>query len=501
MPKTYEIPTNNGYQTVQATDKQSAISQVPGATLNPTSQQSVQSYIKNGSNTMDASRIGTASTATVPSPYTSNTAQTKLATTVDGVLGSLPSVTAPETPAETESQKARTSLLDRITSAIGGLSGKGSRTSELNEQEGVFDKKKLATEIENEAIAKSRSYDKQIEKIRQNAGGLFGGAVEQEIANVERLKNSELADIAIRYKVAAGDYNQAVEIVQSKVDAEFEPLQDEITNLTNLYNLYADDMTESEKMQANAAIQEKQSAIDYQRQIARDKLLHQYNLSEKAGSGGGVTDGTAPLYTGLNPATATAVRGVVSGFKSEPQVTNFTAIQDGYDFVTSLSDTTTNPSDDQALIYALAKVLDPGSVVREGEYATAQKYAQSWAQAYGKKVTQAIAGTGFLSEEARRNIKNTIKSKYESSKNTYNNISNQYVNQINNLTGRQDGQLFLRDYSSPTQQTINQSTSVQPQTIIYQGKVYNVDSEGNLTPKNNTETKTNPILKKKSNLF
>lgn len=295
---TYEIPTTKGYQTVHAPNKQAAIGQVPGATLNQTAQQSVQSFVKKGNNTIDASRIGNTNTATIPSPITSNTAQVNLATNVDGVIGSLPSVTTPETPVETEAQKSRSSILDRISQAIGLSKEKGTRTADLNEEEGVFAKKKLATDIENEAIAKSRSYDKQIEKIRENRTGMLADAVEQEVAKVERLKNSELADISIRYKVAAGDYTGAVEIVNSKIEAEFEPLENEIQSLTALYGLYADDMTESEKVQANAAIQEKRDAIDYQRQLARDKILQQYDLQTIAyqeGFNNGGTGGNSDI--------------------------------------------------------------------------------------------------------------------------------------------------------------------------------------------------------------
>lgn len=156
------------------------------------------------------------------------------------------------------------------------------------------------------------------------------------------------------------------------------------------------------------------------------------------------------LYSGLSSKTSTAVRSKVSQFKTEPLVTNFQTIQEGKNFVSSLSNTTANPADDQGLIYALAKVLDPGSVVREGEYATAQKYSQSWIAAYGKQVTQALAGTGFLSEQARKNIKATIDSKYSASKTSYDTTLKQYEQGVNNLTGRADGKKFLTDYTTPS---------------------------------------------------
>lgn len=183
------------------------------------------------------------------------------------------------------------------------------------------------------------------------------------------------------------------------------------------------------------------------------------------GSAGGVA-GNTQLYAGLSSSTATAVRSLVNKYSSEPMVQNFATIQDGNNFAQSISDTTTNPADDQALIYSLAKALDPGSVVREGEYATAQKYAQSWVNAYGKGVSQAIAGTGFLSKSARENIKEVIQTKYESSKRSYDQINKTYVQGISTLTGRNDGELFLRDYTTPSS---NAETS--PPLFIPDGQI------------------------------
>lgn len=188
-----------------------------------------------------------------------------------------------------------------------------------------------------------------------------------------------------------------------------------------------------------------------------EKIKNQASITPGVG-------GDAPLYNGLSSPTATAVRGIVSGFKSEPQLTNFATIQDGYNFTQMINTDTKNPADDQALVYALAKALDPGSVVREGEYKTALTYSQSWAKAYGKSVEQAVAGTGFLSKTARENIKNVIETKYLSSKKSYDNLYGSYAAQINNLTGREDGSKFLRDYA------VNTSSSLIPYKVGDTGK-------------------------------
>jgi hypothetical protein len=331
--------------------------------------------------------------------------------------------------------------------------------------------------------------------------------------------------------VANNKYSDAVAIADRKIESEFEPVQQKLDAVKFFYQENKADLSKKEEQQFQLMIGERERILNDQKETA--KTLQQTKLSalQEAQANGapssvlmaiqkaqtpeaafmaagqyvglldrqlqnariateqaqakkirteidalGTPDGTdAPLYSGLSAKTATAVRGVVGQFKSEPQVTNFVAIQEGRNFAGALSDKTTNPADDQALIYSLAKVLDPGSVVREGEYATAQKYAQSWIKAYGKGVSQAISGTGFLSEDARRNIKNTIESRYQASKKSYDNVYGEYSRQINDLTGKDNGTKFLRNYTTPT------TTSGAPEnTTLMQGpdgKQYHVPND------------------------
>lgn len=180
-----------------------------------------------------------------------------------------------------------------------------------------------------------------------------------------------------------------------------------------------------------------------------NKDTGQYKLIGQPKAG----EGTDQLYGGLSSATATAVRSKVAKFAGEQSITNFSTVQDGYNFAKSIDTNTKNPADDQALIYSLAKALDPGSVVREGEYNTAQKYAQSWVAAYGTGVQQALLGTGFLSKTARENIKKVIEQKYTSQKKSYDQTVKSYTENISTLTGRGDGAKFLTDYVTPTADT------------------------------------------------
>jgi hypothetical protein len=153
---------------------------------------------------------------------------------------------------------------------------------------------------------------------------------------------------------------------------------------------------------------------------------------------------------------------IADKFDSNVITKNFAKMSEAINLVNSLSDTTTNPADDQALIYAFAKAMDPDSVVREGEYATVQKYAQSWIKSYGKGVEQAIAGTGFLSEEARKNIKKTIASKYNAGKINYDNLRNESASQMDNLAPGLSN-MFLKDYNVDGVQEL---TDVEARNII-----------------------------------
>lgn len=183
------------------------------------------------------------------------------------------------------------------------------------------------------------------------------------------------------------------------------------------------------------------------------------------GEGGAIYDPVTNSFIAKNPKTSEPqaannvgglnltnqqldnINPIANAFRSEQIVQNFNTIAEGYNFVNSFNPNSKNPANDQALVYALAKALDPGSVVREGEYATVQKYAQSLAQSYGKSITQAISGSGFLSADARNNIISTIKSRYDTSKQNYDNVYSEYARRIGTVAGIPDGSAFLTNYA------------------------------------------------------
>lgn len=305
----------------------------------------------------------------------------------------------------------------------------------------------------------------------------------------------------------------AKEKAQQIIDLKYKPMEERLAILRQQYELNKDTLTEFDKKRTEAldklikkqdeALKEKKeneksieslklkiienggdpstiTSTDYNQALneAKGELLKKnVDIKEVGGAlyavtttpdgkvqiknlgvGGTTGAGVDKLYSGLNSTQATAIRGLTTKFSSEPVVTGFSTIQEGRNFANSLSNKTTNPADDQGLIYALAKALDPNSVVREGEYATAQKYSQSWVKAYGKGVTQALAGTGFLSEEARKNIKKTIESKYNASKASYDNLKKSYSTGIDKISGKSNGKDYLREYEIGVQEEMPKGT-------------------------------------------
>jgi hypothetical protein len=133
-------------------------------------------------------------------------------------------------------------------------------------------------------------------------------------------------------------------------------------------------------------------------------------------------------------------------FDSLPLVKRVQTMAEAVSFTAALDSNTTNPADDQGLIYAFAKAMDPDSVVREGEYATVQKYAQSWAEQFGFTAARLFSNTPFLTPAARANMKATILAKFTAGRTQYDNVRRSYTAQINRITRQADGDSYLTDY-------------------------------------------------------
>lgn len=154
-----------------------------------------------------------------------------------------------------------------------------------------------------------------------------------------------------------------------------------------------------------------------------------------------------PAATG-NAASDRRVDNLRTKFSGEPIVKKYNTVTDALQFVKTVPMENNNPAYDQALIYAFAKAMDPDSVVREGEYATVQKYAQSWLDNFKFNAKRVIDNGEFLTPEARKNMKAVIEQRSKPVVSQYGNLRKSYANQVNAITGSNDGESYLIDYGS-----------------------------------------------------
>lgn len=152
----------------------------------------------------------------------------------------------------------------------------------------------------------------------------------------------------------------------------------------------------------------------------------------------------AGAANGLSTQMIGKVLTVADQFDGEQVVKDYNTTATQVNYIKNLGD---KPTDDIARVYAFAKVMDPNSAVREGEYKTVQDYAQAVLQSAGLKAKRVFTNSGFLTDEARNFIDSTLQSRLATQQKTYKNIYDEYGRRINKITGSNDGTDYITDYS------------------------------------------------------
>jgi hypothetical protein len=153
--------------------------------------------------------------------------------------------------------------------------------------------------------------------------------------------------------------------------------------------------------------------------------------------------------SGLSPtAINSTVNSIAGAFDGEQIVKDYNAASAQYQLMENLGVSGNNSGDDIAFVYAFAKMMDPNSVVREGEYATIQKYAQSFLDAKTLEAIRLVKNKNFLTPEAKQQILTTAKAKMKVLGGQYNNLQSEYQRQIDGAYSGQPRQ--LTNYATPS---------------------------------------------------
>lgn len=123
--------------------------------------------------------------------------------------------------------------------------------NDLNTQFGVDQKQQNYIDAFNQYQSKSVQYQQQQEAIMNDPTKTREQAT-ADVAEISRENNADLANLAVVTQAAQGNYTTALDIVQRKMDAQFQPVQAQIDNLKSIVESPNSNLTASQSAQINA---------------------------------------------------------------------------------------------------------------------------------------------------------------------------------------------------------------------------------------------------------
>jgi hypothetical protein len=399
----------------------------------------------------------------------------------------------------------------------------GQRTEQAYQEQGVDKLRESYDEFTNQLEQESQALTRKLEDLDKNPQGLFGGALQQEKERVSRESLRKQADIAILQNSALRKYDTARSIADRKIQLELEPLKARLETMKFIYGENKELFTTQERRQYEASIRDEERQYketednkikgnEYivnalQGQAPRNLIQKAQEIYNRGGSAQEIATilgeyslslsdklsialqrkklnevnggGSGSVLSGLPVSIQGKIISQSDKFNTSDIVKKYNATLDAINIVNGISPTSKNTADHQAIVYAFAKSLDPDSVVREGEYETIKKYAQSAVDRYGKEIQNALTGKGFLSENAIKNIQQTMNNNYKSRKPQYDNLKKETGRVINNVAGKDVANDILVDFTSGFTESVdsfldNSLPEIESTEYDYQSSGYNL---------------------------
>lgn len=133
----------------------------------------------------------------------------------------------------------------------------------IREQFGLSDKEEHSRKLYNEMLLREQDYKKQLEALEKNPDGKLVGHLNNDINELNRERSREMADRAIAYNIALGDYQAAEKAVGNRLSDMEADLDRQVKAYEMAFNFSQNDMTESEKLQAQQAFDREQTALKF----------------------------------------------------------------------------------------------------------------------------------------------------------------------------------------------------------------------------------------------
>lgn len=227
------------------------------------------------------------SRSTTPPPVTPPATSLKQSNIMPAIESTLAGANATVTTPTQEKPKdnLRTSMEQYLQNQM--TRDTSAERASLRTEAQTAEKEKEARVAKEKLQARKTYYERLIEEKERNAGGKLTANVRAEIDDISRKANRELADLGVQYETANNDYVAAENIVNERI----KDIQAEDTRLSNvfstMFNYVQNDMTESEKLQAQQAFQ----TLQDDRQFERDKEIMNYKAALDKQSVAAIMDG------------------------------------------------------------------------------------------------------------------------------------------------------------------------------------------------------------------
>lgn len=170
----------------------------------------------------------------------------------------------------TEAGKAKTQSLEEYLSTLMSTPGEAEMTTKAYARGGVDDIQKELDSINQEIRVEQNALRRQIERIQDNAKGLFGGAVEDEVARVERDSLRKQADLSIIQMGIQGRYDSAKAIADRSVAIQFERQEKKEEALKLQYEANKDLFTTAEQRAFESAQTDRQNKLQAEKDAAKE---------------------------------------------------------------------------------------------------------------------------------------------------------------------------------------------------------------------------------------
>lgn len=151
--------------------------------------------------------------------------------------------------------------------------------------------------------------------------------------------------------------------------------------------------------------------------------------------------------SGLSASQLAKVTTIAQQHDTNEIVKNYSTIQNKSGSMERILGSGVGGPGDLALVFEFMKALDPTSVVRETEYATAAKSGNIFAGVFSRFNGYLKEEGGFLPPSVQKAFISIMKTKLDIAKKQYDNYHSEQARKINHLTGDVDGEDYLTNYA------------------------------------------------------